>query len=155
MTFRIRGIQHDTVVDIEFKEGHLLYFTEAQKRKLQVGRDSPGYAMRLCAIVPEGERVDSALILLYWSPAFIRILPEEVWHPMIPAGYHLSLEGIEGYVSQNLENTRFALKRGRFGSEKAAYAPFPKQIAYDWFYEKWRKTVENPMEEERRWEKGR
>ncbi len=151
------GIDYEIISDktgvlmpIEAKIGKGIIFTNAECFRFQNSTAYPKEVLRLCTIITKEKDPELANIVLYWSPSFFKILPNDAFTPT-PDGkaFHFSLAGLQDCISQNKENMLFFVEseRAELGEYGVTYKGIPMNEAYNWLYSKIKETMRNPLEE--------
>ncbi len=151
--FMIQSQETGIVLNIEYKKTPSLKLTLSQKLRFQTENDLPKQTSRLIALLQtrgRNEKKDSYRMVLYFSPAFVKILPEMAFKKTADGAFYMSFSGIEECLNQNLDNILFTMARGKLGSAHAHYKSIEHNEAFEWVYEKLKGTMKNPLEEEMR-----
>ena len=132
---------------IEFKRGSSLHFTRDQWNHFRMSRPLTARISRLVLIVTPDKKKDVFTRAFYWSPQFFRTLPEEMFGRREDFGVrYLRWRGSTKCIKRNRENAFYEMERGILGGVQAVYKFFPLEVAYNWFYEKLKKTLSDPQE---------
>jgi hypothetical protein len=166
--FVLYNVKKQGILWIEYKETSDLHFTNNQKLRFTQGYDTRWAANRFIGIKLSRPKKLPTMIL-YWTPNFMRVLPDDSFRPLTSARkqFSLSMKGLDKCFKINTftelrkEYSRAAfedllfnwknlslyqLTSTRLGTG-AKLINFPIEIAYNILYEKLKVTVENVGED--------
>jgi len=166
--FIIRSQITGVILNIEYKLQTGFWITKSQQDRFLHSNDLPDEASRLIVLTQKTKTVDGIKEIIkdeiiwavYLSPTFLKVLPNEAFtlhqaqrsrRAEFPSErVTMSIVGLEECFKQNRNNVLADMKRNEFGSVGARYFSMKLSEAYKWVYEKLKKTMLDPLEDEKR-----